>query len=94
MGENVNIGAGSITCNYDGVNKNHTEIGDNVFVGSDTMMVAPVNIGAGAIIGASSCITRDVAPDALALERADQREIEGWAAKHMAKLKAKKEAAT
>ena len=93
MGENVNIGAGSITCNYDGVNKNHTEIGDNVFVGSDTMMVAPVNIGAGAIIGASSCITRDVAPDALALERADQREIEGWAAKHMAKLKAKKEAA-
>lgn len=93
MGENVNIGAGSITCNYDGVNKNHTEIGDNVFVGSDTMMVAPVSIGAGAIIGASSCITRDVAPDALALERADQREIEGWAAKHMAKLKAKKEAA-
>ena len=92
MGANVNIGAGSITCNYDGVNKNHTEIGDDVFVGSDTMMVAPVNIGAGAIIGASSCITRDVAPDALALERAEQREIEGWAAKHMAKLRAKKEA--
>ena len=93
MGEGVNIGAGSITCNYDGKKKWPTTIGDNVFVGSDTMMVAPVNIGAGAIIGASSCITRDVAPDALALERADQREIEGWAAKHMAKLKAKKEAA-
>ena len=73
--------------------KHATTIGDGAFIGSDTMMVAPVNIGAGAIIGASSCITRDVAPDALALERADQREIEGWAAKHMAKLKAKKEAA-
>ena len=91
MGEGVNIGAGSITCNYDGVNKNKTVIGDNVFVGSDTMMVAPVTIGEGAIIGAASCITRDVAPDALALERSEQKEIPGWASKHMAKLKAAKE---
>lgn len=91
MGAGVNIGAGSITCNYDGVNKNKTVIGDNVFVGSDTMMVAPVTIGEGAIIGAASCITHDVAPDALALERNEQKEIPGWAAKHMAKLKAAKE---
>ncbi len=91
MGEGVNIGAGSITCNYDGVNKNRTVIGDNVFVGSDTMMVAPVTIGDGAIIGAASCITQDVSPDALALERSEQRQIEGWASKHMAKLKAAKE---
>lgn len=91
MGAGVNIGAGSITCNYDGVNKNKTVIGDNVFVGSDTMMVAPVTIGDGAIVGAASCITHDVAPDALALERNEQREIAGWAAKHMAKLRAAKE---
>ncbi len=91
IGVDVNIGAGSITCNYDGVNKNRTVIGDNVFVGSDTMMVAPVTIGEGAIIGAASCITRDVAPDALALERSDQREFAGRASKHMAKLRAAKE---
>lgn len=93
MGEGVNIGAGSITCNYDGFNKNATVIGDNVFVGSDTMMVAPVTIGNGAIVGAGSVITREVPADALALERNEQRIIEGWAPKHNAKLKAKKEAA-
>ena len=92
MGSGVNVGAGSITCNYDGVNKHTTVIGDNVFIGSDTMMVAPLNIGEGAIVGAASCITRDVTADALALERNDQREIPGWAAKHMAKLRAAKEA--
>ncbi|WP_350454898.1 bifunctional UDP-N-acetylglucosamine diphosphorylase/glucosamine-1-phosphate N-acetyltransferase GlmU [Slackia heliotrinireducens] len=92
MGAGVNIGAGSITCNYDGVNKHKTVIGDNVFVGSDTMMVAPVTIGEGAVIGASSCITHDVAPDALALERSEQREIPNWAPKHLEKLKAQKEA--
>ena len=90
MGTGVNIGAGSITCNYDGVNKNATVIEDDVFVGSDSMLVAPVKIGAGAIIGAASCITRDVEADALALERADQREIPGWAAKHMGKLRERK----
>ena len=92
MGAGVNIGAGSITCNYDGVSKHKTVIGDNVFVGSDTMMVAPLTIGDGAMVGASSCITRDVAADALALERCEQREIAGWASKHMAKLRVKKEA--
>lgn len=81
IGEDVNIGAGSITCNYDGRKKHATTIGDGAFIGSDTMMVAPVNIGAGAIIGAGSCITKDVAPDSLALTRPEQREIPGWAAK-------------
>lgn len=81
MGEGVNIGAGSITCNYDGKHKHATVIGDGVFVGSDTMMVAPVTIGDGAIIGAASCITKDVSADALALERNQQTEIAGWAAK-------------
>ena len=81
IGEDVNIGAGSITCNYDGKKKWPTVIGDGAFVGSDTMMVAPVSIGAGAIIGAGSCITKDVAADALALTRPEQREILGWAAK-------------
>ena len=81
IGEDVNVGAGSITCNYDGKKKWPTVIGDGAFVGSDTMMVAPVSIGAGAIVGAGSCITKDVAPDALALTRPEQREIPGWAAK-------------
>ena len=79
MGAGVNIGAGSITCNYDGVNKNKTVIGDGVFIGSDTMMVAPVTIGDGALVGASSCITKDVPADALALERSEQRIVTGYA---------------
>ncbi len=79
IGEGVNIGAGSITCNYDGKNKHKTVIEDGVFVGSDTMMVAPVTIGTGAIIGAGSCITKDVSAGALGLGRARQTEIEGWA---------------
>ena len=88
IGEDVNIGAGSITCNYDGKKKWPTTIGDGAFVGSDTMMVAPVNIGAGSIIGAGSCITKDVADDALALTRPEQREIPGWAAKKRARQEA------
>ena len=79
MGEGVNIGAGSITCNYDGYHKSPTVIGDNVFVGSDTMMVAPVKIGDGALVGASSCITKDVPDNALALERNDQVNLEDYA---------------
>ena len=67
IGAGVNVGAGTITCNYDGVNKHKTEIGDNVFVGSDTTLVAPVKIGKGAYIGAASCITEDVPEDSLAL---------------------------
>ncbi len=81
MGENVNIGAGAITCNYDGTNKHKTNIGDNVFVGSDVMMVAPVNIGSGAIVGAASCITKDIPADALGLERSEQNIIDGYASK-------------
>ncbi len=82
IGEGVNIGAGSITCNYDGANKHATVIEDGAFIGSDTMMVAPVTIGAGALVGAGSTITKDVAPGALALGRAKQSEIAGWVAAH------------
>ena len=85
MGANVNVGAGSITCNYDGVHKNATTIGDNTFIGSDTMMVAPVNIGADAVTGASSCITKDVPDGALAIERSEQRIIEGYTARKRAR---------
>ncbi len=78
VGERVNIGAGTITCNYDGANKHLTEIGDDVFVGSSTQLVAPVKVGDGATIGAGSTITREVSPGVLALSRAKQVEIKGW----------------
>lgn len=87
MGAGVNIGGGSITCNYDGVHKNRTVIGDNVFVGSDTMMVAPVTIGDGALVGASSCVTKDVPADALYLERSKERIVEGYATRRLERLK-------
>jgi bifunctional UDP-N-acetylglucosamine pyrophosphorylase/glucosamine-1-phosphate N-acetyltransferase len=90
MGSGVNIGAGSITCNYDGVFKHRTTIGNDVFVGSDTMMVAPVAIGDGALVGASSCITEDVPAGALAVERSEQVMIEGYATKRMSRLKEEK----
>jgi len=90
MGSGVNIGAGSITCNYDGVFKHPTVIGDDVFIGSDTMMVAPVTIGDGALVGASSCITRDVSAGAIALERSEQVEFAGMGTRHMQKLREKK----
>jgi bifunctional UDP-N-acetylglucosamine pyrophosphorylase / glucosamine-1-phosphate N-acetyltransferase len=79
IGEGVNIGAGTITCNYDGVNKHQTVIEDGVFVGSDSTLVAPVKIGRGAYVAAASCITEDVPADALALGRARQSIKEGWA---------------
>jgi len=79
--ENVNIGAGTITCNFDGWQKHLTHIGENVFVGSNTSLVAPVSVGSGAIIGAGSTITADVPADALALGRARQVVVEGWARK-------------
>ncbi|MBY4797739.1 bifunctional UDP-N-acetylglucosamine diphosphorylase/glucosamine-1-phosphate N-acetyltransferase GlmU [Collinsella sp. AGMB00827] len=85
MGSDVNVGAGSITCNYDGARKHSTIIGDGVFIGSDTMMVAPVTIGDHAITGAASCITKDVPEEALALERSPQRVIEGYAKKRQAR---------
>jgi bifunctional UDP-N-acetylglucosamine pyrophosphorylase / glucosamine-1-phosphate N-acetyltransferase len=79
IGEGVNIGAGTITCNYDGVAKHKTIIEDDAFIGSDSTLVAPVRIGKGAYVGASSCITRDVPEDALAIGRAQQIVKEGWA---------------
>jgi bifunctional UDP-N-acetylglucosamine pyrophosphorylase/glucosamine-1-phosphate N-acetyltransferase len=79
IGEGVNIGAGTITCNYDGQNKHKTVIEDGVFVGSDATLVAPVTIKKGAYIAAASCITRDVPEHALALGRAQQVVKEGWA---------------
>ena len=78
LGKNVNIGCGTITCNYDGVNKYQTTIEDDVFVGSDTQFVAPVRIGRNSLIGAGSTITKDVPADALALSRSEQKVIEGW----------------
>lgn len=78
VGEGTNIGAGVITCNYDGVNKHQTVIGKGVFVGSDSTLVAPVRLEDGAYVGAGSCITRDVPSGALALGRARQVTREGW----------------
>jgi len=79
VGEGTNIGAGVITCNYDGVNKNRTTIGKGVFVGSDSTLVAPVKLEDGAYVGAGSCITKDVPGGALAVGRARQITKEGWA---------------
>ncbi|AJC49437.1 bifunctional UDP-N-acetylglucosamine diphosphorylase/glucosamine-1-phosphate N-acetyltransferase GlmU [Allofrancisella guangzhouensis] len=78
IGQNCNIGAGVITCNYDGANKHKTTIGDYVFVGSDSQLIAPVNIGHGATIGAGSTIAKDVPADNLAISRARQRHIDTW----------------
>jgi bifunctional UDP-N-acetylglucosamine pyrophosphorylase/glucosamine-1-phosphate N-acetyltransferase len=80
IGAGVNIGAGTITCNYDGVAKHKTIIGDSAFVGSDSTLVAPVRLGNGSYVGAGSCITDDVPDDALAIGRARQIVKEGWAA--------------
>ncbi|GAB4114736.1 MAG: bifunctional UDP-N-acetylglucosamine diphosphorylase/glucosamine-1-phosphate N-acetyltransferase GlmU [Wenzhouxiangellaceae bacterium] len=78
LGQRVNIGAGTITCNYDGVSKHVTSIADDVFIGSDTQLVAPVSIGAGAFIGAGSTITRDAPAAQLTLSRSAQKTIAGW----------------
>jgi bifunctional UDP-N-acetylglucosamine pyrophosphorylase/glucosamine-1-phosphate N-acetyltransferase len=78
VGERVNVGAGTITCNYDGVNKWRTEIGAGAFIGSGAMLVAPVKIGAGATIGAGSTITKDAPDDKLTLERSKQLTLDGW----------------
>jgi len=79
IGSGANIGAGTITCNYDGFGKYRTEIGTGAFIGSNTSLVAPVRIGDGAVVGAGSVITRDVEPNSLALERSEQKGIAGWA---------------
>jgi bifunctional UDP-N-acetylglucosamine pyrophosphorylase/glucosamine-1-phosphate N-acetyltransferase len=85
IGEGSNVGAGVVTCNYDGVAKRPTEIGRDAFVGSDTMLVAPVRVGDGAMTGAGSVITRDVPDGALAVERARQRNLPGWVARRRKK---------
>jgi bifunctional UDP-N-acetylglucosamine pyrophosphorylase/glucosamine-1-phosphate N-acetyltransferase len=90
VGANANIGAGTITCNYDGFFKYGTKIGEGAFIGSNSALVAPVSIGNGAIVGAGSVVTRDVAEDALALARGKQQEAPGWAARFRAKMAEKK----
>jgi bifunctional UDP-N-acetylglucosamine pyrophosphorylase/glucosamine-1-phosphate N-acetyltransferase len=79
VGARANIGAGTITCNYDGFGKHRTVIGAGAFIGSNTALVAPVSIGDGAVVGAGSVITEDVEPDSLAVERSEQKGIAGWA---------------
>jgi bifunctional UDP-N-acetylglucosamine pyrophosphorylase / glucosamine-1-phosphate N-acetyltransferase len=81
IGSGVNIGAGTITCNYDGVHKHKTTIEDGVFVGSDSTLVAPVKLGKGAYVGAASCITEDVPAESLAIGRSKQVVKEGWVKK-------------
>jgi bifunctional UDP-N-acetylglucosamine pyrophosphorylase / glucosamine-1-phosphate N-acetyltransferase len=88
VGTGTNIGAGTITCNYDGVNKHTTIIGDGVFIGSDTALVAPVKIGNGAYVAAGSCITDDVPDDSLGVARSRQVTKEGWARTKRAELQA------
>ena len=90
VGERVNVGAGTITCNYDGVNKHKTIIEDGAFVGSDSILIAPVRIGKGAYVAAATCVTEDVPPDALALGRARQIIKEGWAREKREQAKAQK----
>jgi bifunctional UDP-N-acetylglucosamine pyrophosphorylase/glucosamine-1-phosphate N-acetyltransferase len=89
IGAGVNIGAGTITCNYDGFEKHTTVIGDGAFIGSDSTLVAPVRVGKGAYVGAASCITSDVPDDALAIGRAKQIVKEGWAREKRAARKPK-----
>jgi len=79
VGAEANIGAGTITCNYDGFGKYRTEIGAGAFIGSNTALVAPVSVGDGAIVGAGSVITRNVGADSLAVERSEQKDVAGWA---------------
>jgi bifunctional UDP-N-acetylglucosamine pyrophosphorylase/glucosamine-1-phosphate N-acetyltransferase len=78
VGQRVNIGAGTITCNYDGANKHKTIIGDDVFIGSDTQLVAPVEVSAGATIGAGSTITKNTPANALTLTRVSQKTFTHW----------------
>ncbi len=87
IGEGVNVGAGTITCNYDGIHKHTTIIEDGVFIGSDATLVAPVRIGKGAYVGAASCVTDDVPADSLALGRSRQIVKEGWAKEKREKMK-------
>jgi len=87
IGRNVNVGAGSITCNYDGARKSKTIIEDGAFVGSDTMLIAPVRIGRDAVTAASSAISSDVPDGALGIERCEQRQVPGWAERRQSRRK-------
>jgi bifunctional UDP-N-acetylglucosamine pyrophosphorylase/glucosamine-1-phosphate N-acetyltransferase len=89
VGARANIGAGTITCNYDGFGKYRTEIGAGAFIGSNTALVAPVSIGDGAIVGAGSVITSDVEADSLAVERSEQKGIAGWAKRFRQRMRRK-----
>jgi bifunctional UDP-N-acetylglucosamine pyrophosphorylase/glucosamine-1-phosphate N-acetyltransferase len=89
IGEGANIGAGTITCNYDGYGKYRTVIGAGAFIGSNTALVAPVTVGEGAIVGAGSVITKNVAADSLAVERSEQRGMSGWAKRFREKMSRK-----
>jgi bifunctional UDP-N-acetylglucosamine pyrophosphorylase/glucosamine-1-phosphate N-acetyltransferase len=90
VGAEANIGAGTITCNYDGFLKHKTVIGDGAFIGSNSALVAPVTIGEDAIVGAGSVITTDVEPGALAVGRGKQKSFGGWAKNFREMMKAKK----
>ena len=90
IGDNVNIGAGTITCNYDGSRKHLTTIEDGVFVGTDSQLVAPVTIGKGAYVGSGTTIRENVPPGALAVSAGKQRNIEGWVAKRKSQVKSEK----
>jgi len=90
VGESANVGAGTITCNYDGFSKHHTDIGAGAFIGSNTALVAPVKVGDGAVIGAGSVIVRDVAADSLALTRAEQKNIKDGAGNYRRQKTSKK----
>jgi bifunctional UDP-N-acetylglucosamine pyrophosphorylase/glucosamine-1-phosphate N-acetyltransferase len=78
LGVGVNVGAGTITCNYDGIGKHHTEMGDGVFIGSNSTLVAPLEIGDGGFVAAGSTLTREVPSQALAVARGKQRNIDNW----------------
>jgi bifunctional UDP-N-acetylglucosamine pyrophosphorylase/glucosamine-1-phosphate N-acetyltransferase len=90
VGAKANIGAGTITCNYDGFFKYRTVIGEGAFIGSNSSLVAPVNVGPGAIVGAGSVVTRDVAGDSLGVTRAEQKQLSGWATRFRERQQAKK----
>src|SRR3546814_7573653 len=92
VGANANIGAGTITCNYDGFLKYRTEIGAGAFIGSNSALVAPVKIGGGAVVGAGSVVTMDVKADALAVARGRQANMPGWAAKFRETMAERKKA--
>jgi len=78
IGENTNIGAGTITCNYDGVNKHQTKIGNEVFIGSGVELVAPIEVENGATVGAGSTVSKHVPADKLTIERSKQKTVDGW----------------